>query len=268
MLIARSMKGFVVRRTAIALLSLSLAAACSACGQTPDSTTTLTVFAASSLTGAFTTMAADYRTANPGTTVTLNFGPSDGLAAQIESESTADVFASASGAWMDDVRAKVGVTNLTTFAANRLVIITPPSNPANIAGLADLTNPGVQLVLAAPGVPVGDYARAVLKNAGIAEGASANIVSNAQDDAGVVATVANGEADAAIVYLSDVTAKIAPTVHSIDIPGSVNISASYPIAVVNGTAQPAAAAAFVDYVNSPPGRSTLARFGFLPPTKE
>jgi len=227
--------------------------------------TALTVFAASSLKGAFTQIGSDFSAANPGDTVTFNFGPSDGLAAQIESEGTADVFASASGKYMDEVQQKVGVQNRADFAQNRLVIITPPDNPAHITAIADLGTSGVQLVLAATGVPVGDYAREALTNAGIADAAEANVVSNEEDDASVVAKITSGEADAAIVYASDVTEQVAPQVTAIQIPDAVNVVATYPIAVVTGSANTAAAQAFADYVTGPQGQATLKTFGFLPP---
>ena len=252
----------------IAVVSILLAA--SACASStpitgPNPAATITVFAASSLTGAFTQIGKDFQAANPGTTVTFNFGPSDGLAGQIESEGTADVFASASTTWMDSVSTKVGVSHLTQFATNRLVIITPPNNPAKITTIADLAKPGAQLILAAPGVPVGDYARQVLQNAGIANAAEANVVSNEPDDVSLVTKVASGEADAAIVYLSDVTSSVAPTVKRITIPAAINVTAVYPIAVVDGTPSATMSAAFVAYVASPQGQATLKTFGFLPP---
>lgn len=228
--------------------------------------TELTVFAASSLTAAFTQIGTDFEAANPGSTVTFNFGPSDGLAGQIESEGTADVFASASATWMDDVQEKVGVTNRSDFAKNRLVVITPSDNPANVRSLADLGRPGVQVVLAAEGVPVGDYARQTLDAAGISHEVEANVVSNEQDDAAVVAKIIAGEADAAIVYSSDVTDQVEEDVKAIEIPDDVNVIATYPIAVVEGAAQPDLAAEFVGYVTGPEGQATLAQFGFLPPT--
>jgi molybdate transport system substrate-binding protein len=225
----------------------------------------LTVFAASSLTAAFTQIGKDFEAANLGTTVTFNYGPSDGLAGQIESEGTADVFASASPTWMDDVQKKVGVTGRADFAQNRLVIITPPDNPAHIATMQDLANPGVQLILAAKGVPVGDYAREALGNAGIAKQAEANVVSNEEDDASVVAKITSGEADAAIVYVSDVTDQVAPQVKAIQIPDTINVIATYPIAVVTGSSNADAAQAFVDYVTGTEGQATLKTYGFLPP---
>ena len=142
--------------------------------------------------------------------MTFNFGSSGDLAASIESEGTADVFASASGTYMDEVSDKVGVTGRADFVQNKLVIITPPDNPANITSLEDLANPGVQVVLAAEGVPVGDYARQALDSAGLTDAVLANVVSNEEDDASVVAKITAGEADAAIVYVSDVTSAVAP----------------------------------------------------------
>jgi molybdate transport system substrate-binding protein len=225
----------------------------------------ITVFAASSLRAAFTQIGKAFEAANPGATVTFNFGPSDGLAGQIESEGVADVFASASATWMDDVASAAGVSDRTDFARNELVIITPPDDPAGIGSVQDLARPGVQLLLAADGVPVGDYARRVLENVGIAKPAAANVVSNEQDDASVVAKIASGEADAGIVYASDVTETVAPTVRAVAIPDEVNVIATYPIAVVEGSSSADLARAFVRYVSETDGQATLRSFGFLPP---
>jgi molybdate transport system substrate-binding protein len=247
------------------ILILSACSSKTGSGTPASGSTALTVFAASSLKGAFTQIAGDFTAANPGDTVTFNFGPSDGLAAQIESEGTADVFASASGKYMDEVQQKVGVQGRADFAQNRLVIITPTDNPASIASIADLAKPGVKLVLAAAGVPVGDYAREALANAGIADAAGANVVSNEEDDASVVAKITSGEADAAIVYASDVTDQVASQLNAIAIPDAMNVLATYPIAVVTGTKNAAAAQTFVAYVTGAAGQATLKTFGFLPP---
>lgn len=197
--------------------------------------------------------------------MTFNFGSSGDLAASIESEGTADVFASASGTYMDEVSNKVGVSGRADFAQNKLVVITPKNNPAGISSLKDLAKPGIQVVLAAAGVPVGDYARQVLQTAGIQKAVLANVVSNEVDDASVVVKITSGEADAAIVYLSDVTSAVASQVKAIQIPDSVNVIATYPIAVVTGTSHADTAQAFVDYVTGSQGQATLADFGFLPP---
>jgi molybdate transport system substrate-binding protein len=260
-----------LRRWLIPILGVVLAfTGCSSDSPGPSadgsvSTAELTVFAGSSLTKAFTAIGADFEAAHPGVTVTFNFGPSDGLAAQIESEGGADVFASASGTWMDDVESKTGVTGRTNLVTNKLVVITPPDDPAGIESLADLANDGVQVVLAAEGVPVGDYARECLKNAKIDGAVLANVVSNTEDDAGVVATISSGAADSGVVYVSDVTSEVAPSVKAIDIPDEVNVIATYPIAVVNGSANGDLAQQWVDYVTTGPGQTRLvSEFGFLP----
>lgn len=241
-----------------------LMSACSGAGGGIE-TSELTVFAASSLTAAFSEIGKDFEAANPGVSVTFNFGPSDGLAAQIESEGTADVFASASPSRMDDVASKVGVRDRSDFTSNELTIITPPDDPAGIDSIDDLAKPGVQLILAAPGTPIGDYAREVLRKADIARAALANVVSNEQTDPGVVAKIAAGEADAGIVYASDVTPAVAPTVRAVRIAHAVNIVAVYPIAVVDGGANQTLAQAFVAYVTGADGQDTLRQYGFLPP---
>jgi molybdate transport system substrate-binding protein len=246
-----------------------LTVALTACGSDEQTggtgNTELNVFAASSLTGAFTEIGSDFEAANPGTTVTFNFGSSGDLAAAIESEGTADVFASASGTYMDEVSDKVGVTGRADFVQNKLVIITPTDNPANITSLEDLAKPGVQVVLAAEGVPVGDYARQSLESAGIKSDVLANVVSNEEDDASVVAKITAGEADAAIVYVSDVTSAVAPQVASVAIPEDVNVLATYPIAAISTSTQADLAQDFVAYVTGSEGQATLADFGFLPP---
>jgi molybdate transport system substrate-binding protein len=259
-----------LKRTLIVVISVVLAVAGCASGSpggggSSVSGTELTVFAGSSLTEGFTAIGADFGAAHPGVTVTFNFGPSDGLAAQIESEGGADVFASASQTWMDDVEDTTGVTGRTNFVTNELVIITPPDDPAGIDSFEDLANDGVQVVLAAEGVPVGDYAREALQNAKIDDAVLANVASNAEDDAGIVATISSGEADAGIVYVSDVTSEVAPDVDPVEIPDDVNVIASYPISVVDGSPTADLAREWVDFVAKGAGQARLVdEFGFLP----
>jgi len=230
---------------------------------TATETTALTVFAGSSLTAAFTDeIGPAFEAANEGASVVFNFGASDALAGQIQSEGSADVFASASGTWMDAVEEDPGVSDRTDLVKNRLVIITPPDNPAGIASIDDLAISGVQLVLAAEGVPVGDYARESLGNADILTDAETNVVSNEEDNASVVAKIAAGEADAAIVYESDISAAAGNDVASVEIPEDVNVIATYPIAVVTGAPNADLAAAFVAYVTGSEGQATLTEYGF------
>ena len=226
--------------------------------------TELTVSGASSLSDAFDEIGTAFENENPGVNVTFNFGPSDGLATQINDGAPVDVFASASPTWMDSVQDDgPGVSNRANFAKNRLTIIVPKDNPAGIENIDDLAEDGVQLVIAAEGVPAGDYAREIFQNAGISKAAMANVVSNAEDDRAVITSVASGEADAGIVYVTDVTPDVAGDVTQIEIPDDINVIATYPIAVVNDTQETDLASSFVDYVLGP-GQQTLATFGFLP----
>ena len=225
---------------------------------------TLTVSAAASLTDAFSRIGKRFEGQHDGVTVAFNFGPSDGLAGQIDEGAPVDVFASASSKWMDAVETDgPGVTGRTDFARNRLAVIVPRDNPAGIEGIDDLAEDGVMLVLAAEGVPVGDYAREALTNAGIADAALANVVSNEEDVKGVVTKVLSGDADAGIVYVTDVTANVADQGKLIGIPHDVNVIATYPIAVVSGTKEAGLAQDFIDLVLGD-GERTLARYGFLP----
>jgi len=235
------------------------------CGGSGSERSEITVLAAASLTGAFTRIGADFEQVNPDVTVRFSFGPSDGMATQILEGAPADVFAPASPKYMDQVRSDgPGVTDQVEFARNTLAVIVPSDNPAHVGSLDDLARPGVKLVLAAVGVPAGDYARGVLANAGIQKGALANLVSNEEDVKGVVQKVLLSEADAGIVYRTDVTPDIAARVQEISIPDDVNVIATYPIAVIDGSGRAPVAGAFVRFVTGP-GQATLRTFGFLPP---
>ncbi|HEX5626694.1 MAG TPA: molybdate ABC transporter substrate-binding protein [Actinomycetota bacterium] len=225
----------------------------------------LTVSAASSLTDAFTEIGKAFEKANPGATVAFNFGPSDGLAGQIDEGAPVDVFASASPTWMDSVQDDgPGVTRRVDFAQNRLAIIVPADNPAGIVNLDDLTEDHVQLVLAAEGVPAGDYAREMFREARISEAALANVVSNEEDVRAVITKLIAGDADAGIGYVTDVTPAVSDRVTLIPIPDEVNVIATYPIAAVNGTQEVDLAKGFIDFVLGD-GQRTLAEYGFLPP---
>jgi molybdate transport system substrate-binding protein len=255
-----------MRRATVFVVAFALLALPACSRSASGSTTTLTVLAAASLTEAFGRIGAEFENAHDGVTVRFSFGPSDGLAKEIEAGSPADVFASASPAWMDAVEMDPGVEHRVDFARNRLTIVTPLDNPAHIRSVNDLARPGVKLVIAAEGVPAGDYARAVFDNAGIGEAALANVVSNEEDVKGVLQKVLLGEADAGIVYVTDVTRDIQPKLTEVTIPDDVNVIATYPIAVVSGSDHAALAARFVRDVSSTAGRRILASFGFLPPS--
>lgn len=224
---------------------------------------TVTVSAAASLTGAFGKIGADFTAANPAATVTLNFGSSGTLETQIEQGAPADVFASADQADVDKLSAAGRLNGPSVvFARNKLVIVTKTGNPKRVKTLADLANLDV-VSLCANTVPCGKYAAQVLRAAAVTIPESK--VTRGQDVKATLAAVATGDADAAIVYVTDALSATG-TVASVTIPDAQNAIATYPIAVVKSSTDTAEARAFVDYVASTKGQATLKRFGFLPPT--
>ena len=221
----------------------------------------LRVYAAASLTEAFTRLGLAFEDEHPGAGVTFNFAASSALVRQIREGAPADVFASADEESMRTVVAAGRASRPAEMARNRLAILVEAGNPKTIDGLADLTRPDVLLVLCAPEVPCGRLAAGALARAG-AEARPASLEENVK---AVVAKVVLGEADAGIVYGTDVQAAggRADGV-AIDIAGVPALEAVYPIAVTTGAANRRAAEAWVEFVLSGVGQATLAEFGFLP----
>lgn len=233
----------------------------------------VTVFAAASLTEAFTVLGKVLEQRNAGLRVTHSFAGSQQLATQIEQGARADVFASADRRWMTYVERRGLIAGTATeFVRNVLVVIIPQANPAKIRRLQDLANPGVKIVLATDAVPVGQYSREALERLSRAAGfpqdyalrVLRNVVSQEDNVRGVVAKVQLGEADAGIVYRSDITPATAARVQVFDIADRYNVIASYPIAVLKAAPNPAAAAAFVNLSLSPLGQRVLRDNNFLP----
>ena len=223
-------------------------------GQSPAE---IKVFAAASLTAAFTELGRRY-TAAQGTKVTFNFAGSQALATQIGQGAPADVFASAD---LDNMaKVKDLVATPQSFASNRLAIVVEQGNPRGIRTLDDLAGGDVKVVLAAGEVPAGRYAKQVLDRAGV----KVTPVSQEDNVKAVVAKVSLGEADAGIVYVTDVAAGGA-RVEGVDIPREQNVVATYPIATVKAGKAQDAAQAFMDLVLSGQGQEVLHRYGFLPP---
>jgi molybdate transport system substrate-binding protein len=238
-----------------------------------EAPSTLNVSAAASLTQAFQELGRELERVHPGLTVRFNFAGSQQLALQIEQGAPADVFASADQRWMGYLLEKGRVAGQpAVFARNRLVVIVPRTNPARIGRLEDLARRGTKLVLAAAAVPAGKYSRAALANLVGAEGypqdydrrVLANVVSQEENVKSVVAKVQLGEADAGIVYRSDVTARVARYVRVFEIPDPYNPIATYPIAVLASAGNADAAHQFVALVTSPQGQAVLQRHGLLP----
>jgi molybdate transport system substrate-binding protein len=221
----------------------------------------VTVFAAASLTEAFSEIGAMFEAENRSTEIVFNFGASSGLATQIAEQGGADVFASADQANMKKVTDEDLIDgDPQVFARNQLEILVAPGNPEGIATLADLADPAIKVVLAAAQVPVGRYAREALGKAGV----TVEPVSEAVDVKGVVGPVTLGEADAGIVYSTDVEAAGAKAA-GVAIPQEHNVSAEYPIGLVKGGRNPQVARAFVDLVLSEEGMRILTDHGFLKP---
>lgn len=253
----------------VGLLGLLLLSGCG--GSAPTEGQTLTIFAAASLTEAFSELATTFEREAGRVDVQLNFAGSQQLAQQLAQGAPADLFASADQQQMEVAIAagRIAAEAPRQFAGNRMVIVVPSGNPAAIESLADLARPGVKLVLAGETVPAGRYARQVLEQASATPTFSpafrqetlANVVSHEQNVRAVLTKVALGEADAGMVYASDVAGQ---AVMVIEIPDAFNIRAGYLIAPVAGSAQPALARAFVNFTLSPQGQEILAGYGLQP----
>lgn len=222
---------------------------------------TLSIFAAASLTGSFNALAAEFTKQHPALRITPNYAGSSGLVAQIIQGADADIFASADQANMRKlIDAKLNTGDPRIFATNRLQIVVQAGNPKGIAQLADLARPDLILVLGASSVPVGAYAQQAFDNAGV----KVTPKSLETDVKLVVTKVALGEADAGIVYATDVRAGGA-RIQGVDVSAQFNVTAAYPVAIVKGAKNESAARAFIEFVLSSRGREVLASFGFLLP---
>ncbi len=221
----------------------------------------VTVFAAASLTAAFTEIGDAFMVEYPATKVTFNFAASSELATQIGEGAPTDVFASADVANMTKLTdAGNNATEPVVFANNLLQIIVGPGNPNGITTVADLANLDLIVVTCAPEVPCGKYATTLFENAAV----TVTPKSLEENVKAVVTKVTLGEADAGIVYRTDVTAAGAAAA-GVDIPAGVNVLAEYPVAVTKDALNPDGARAFVDFIVSDAGQKILASYGFLAP---
>jgi molybdate transport system substrate-binding protein len=221
----------------------------------------VTVFAAASLTESFTKIGKDFEAANPGVQVTFNFAGSSALATQINQGAPADVFASAAPTNMKAVTdAGNGDGTPTTFVRNQLVIAVPEGNPKGVAGLADLTKPGVKVALCAQQVPCGAAAKKAIDAAGV----KLTPVTLEQDVKAALSKVRLGEVDAALVYRTDAKSA-ASDVDAVEFPESSRAINEYPIVLVKDAPNKAAARAFIAWVLSGKGKSVLTQAGFQGP---
>jgi molybdate transport system substrate-binding protein len=232
----------------------------SATASTSSISGTVTVLAAASLKEAFTKLGQRFEAAHPGTKVVFNFGPSSGLAIQINQGAPADVFASASTKSMDQVVSAGGAASPTNFASNVMEVALPPSNPAHVTQLSDLSKSSVKVALCDVAVPCGATAQKVFTNAKI----TVTPVTRETDVKAVLSKVTLGEVDAGVVYLTDVRSA-GNKVQGLPIPSDVNASTKYPIATLTKAPNKAAAQAFTAYVLSPEGSRVLTAVGFAKP---
>ncbi|MCW2831011.1 MAG: Molybdate-binding protein [Aeromicrobium sp.] len=247
-------------------LMLSAVAACGSSDGSGDasdapSATTITVFAAASLKGTFTEIGQRFEDAHPGVTVTFNFAGSSDLVAQIQEGAPADVFAAADLRNMDKAtRDDLVEGDPVDIAKNTLEIATPPDNPAEVASIDDLAGPDIKVVLCAAEVPCGAAAIGVEEAAGI----DIRPVSEEQSVTDVLGKVISGEADAGLVYVTDVKAA-GDQVLGVTFPEAADVVNTYPIAALSGSDHLDVAHAFVSYVAGPEGQSVLAAAGFAKP---
>lgn len=258
------------RLASVAVVGLVLAACGSDAGGGPgaaagggsDPAGEITVSAAASLTDAFTELGEGFEAANPNTTVTFTFDSSGTLAEQIRSGAPSDVFASADESTMAALVEEERLAGEpTVFAGNRLAIVTEPGNPEGIETLADLTEVGV-VSLCGEGAPCGRFAEQVLADAGVEIPETS--VTRGQNVRATLTAVTEGDAVAAIVYVTDAAAA-GDRVEIVDIPDAENATAVYPIGVLAESVNPEVAEAFLAHVTSDEGLAVLEEYGFLPP---
>ncbi len=259
-------------RVRLILIVVAVLVALTGCGSSSKSSSSsdsgsklsgdLNVFAASSLTNAFTDEQAALKTSAPDLALTYNFAGTQQLVQQIQSGAPADVIASADQKNMQTLIDAGLVETPKVFAKNKLQIAVAPGNPKHIQSLSDLEKSGVVLVLADPSVPAGKYALQAFDNAGLPAPKPKSLE---LDVKATLAKLTSGEADAVVVYVTDVKAA-GDKVQGVEIPANQNVTATYPIAALKDSKHLAAAEAFVNEIASGGGQQVLATRGFLPPT--
>ena len=250
------------RRIIITLLALSaLGASLLALGSAEDkksSSSNLTILGAASLTEVLPKLTAAFRVKNPGVLFTFSFAASSTLSQQVLAGAPADLFFAAGPVPMESLRAAAELDGEPrNFTSNSLVIAVPRSNPAKIKSLADLAKPGVKFLLCAPQVPCGSAAAKVLALAKV----TAQPVSLENDVKSVLNKIALDEADAGLVYRTDITRDVT----AIEIPESASAINEYPVAVIKGSKSTFAAHAFMNFVLSQAGQAILQKAGFGKP---
>jgi molybdate transport system substrate-binding protein len=217
----------------------------------------ITVFAAASLTDAFTELGTTFESGNPDASVEFNFGASSALREQILAGAPADVFASANTSNMDQVVDAGAASDPEDFVTNLLEIAVPAGNEAGVTGLDDFADPDLLIGLCAEDVPCGEFGREALANAGV----TPSIDTDEPDVRSLLTKVEAGDLDAGIVYVTDVMAA-GDAVEGVEIPADDNVVATYPIAALTDAGNAELADAFVEFVLSDDGQEILQSYGF------
>jgi molybdate transport system substrate-binding protein len=258
--------GVGVAAASLLTAGCSSSSSSSASGATNGSNTsgnlsgTVIVFAAASLNGAFDKIGGQFEQAHPGVALKFNYGGSSSLATSLTQGAKADVFASANTKNMETVQSADLVSGTpANFAQNKLEIAVIKGNPMHIGSVSDLSKNGVKVAVCQEDVPCGSYSADVFKKADV----TVKPVTEETSVTGVVTKVSLGEADAGVVYTTDVKAA-GDKVTGVPIPDDLNVTANYPIAQLKDAPNAAAAKAFESYVLSPEGQTVLHSYGFLP----
>jgi len=259
----------------ITILALLLAAGCTSSVTSPaQEKKQLTVFAAASLTGAMTDISKAYEAEHPDTQIVMNFDNAATLRTQIEQSAHADLFLSANTKHMTALQGEGLIINnsVKIFAKNKLALLIPKENRANITGLSDLARPGIRLVVGTKEAPFGDYTRQALGKMAndsaygllYQNAVMKNVISEEPTVPSLVAKLRIGEADAGIAFASDVSEGDRALVTTIPIPDRYNVIASYPLGIVQESKVKDQAAAFAQFITSTEGNAILTRYGFAP----
>jgi len=242
--------------------------------QTAEEKTTLTVFTAASLTGAFSEICSEYNAENQNIKVEPVFDGSQALRTQIEQGAFADIFVSANTKHMNALKDEGYMDNdtIVLFLENSLAVIIPKENKAGINSLSDLAKPGIKIVIGTADVPFGSYTRQILDKMANSseygedykEAVYANVISEETSVGTVVPKLTLGEADAAFVYKSDILREYRDQLSRIDIPAEYNVIAKYPLGIVAESDNKQAAADFIEFVRGDSGSAILKDYGFDP----
>ncbi len=260
---------YLIKKLVAAILAIFVIASLAGGSGTEE----LVVFCAASLTGAFGEIGQIYED-ETGVDVILNFDGTQAIRTQVEQGACADVFVSANKKHMDALMAEGFMENdsVSIFTENRMVVIVPKGNPADVQSLSDLAKPGVMIIMGIKEAPFGSYALQVLDNLAndsdygpeYREAVISNVISQETTVSQLVSKIALGEADAGFAYQSDISPELSEQVSKVEIPDRYNVVAEYPIGVLKEAENPEEAASFIEFVTSPEGRAVLERYGFQP----